>query len=58
LNNISVIVQQNIQITAIGVLCFPFYFSYFYNYRAVQCVHAPKGSVVNFTAYQHFIELI
>jgi hypothetical protein len=28
-------------------------------YRAVRCVRAPKGSVVNFTAlYQHFIELI
>jgi hypothetical protein len=24
----------------------------------VQCVRAPKGSVVNFTAYQNFIELI
>ena len=27
-------------------------------YRAVRCVRAPKGSVVNFTAYQNFIELI
>jgi hypothetical protein len=29
-----------------------------YMYRAVRCVRAPKGSVVNFTAYQNFIELI
>ena len=29
-----------------------------YQYRAVLCVRAPKGSVVNFTAYQNFIELI
>ena len=29
-----------------------------YIYRAVQCVRAPKGSVVNFTTYQNFIELI
>ena len=29
-----------------------------YIYRAVRCVRAPKGSVVNFTAYQNFIELI
>ena len=28
------------------------------NYRAVRCYRAPKGSVVNFTAYQNFIELI
>ena len=28
------------------------------HYRAVRCVRAPKGSAVNFTAYQHFIELI
>jgi hypothetical protein len=27
-------------------------------YRAVRCVRAPKGSVVIFTAYQNFIELI
>ena len=27
-------------------------------YRAVRCVRAPKGSWVNFTAYQNFIELI
>ena len=27
-------------------------------YRAVWCVRAPKDSVVNFTAYQNFIELI
>ena len=27
-------------------------------YRAVRCVRAPKGSVVNFTAYQNCIELI
>jgi hypothetical protein len=27
-------------------------------YRAVRCVRAPKGSVVHFTAYQNFIELI
>jgi hypothetical protein len=27
-------------------------------YRAFRCVRAPKGSVVNFTAYQYVIELI
>jgi hypothetical protein len=27
-------------------------------YRAVRCFRTPKGSVVNFTAYQNFIELI
>ena len=27
-------------------------------YRVVLCVRAPKGSVVNFTAYQNVIELI
>jgi hypothetical protein len=25
-------------------------------YRAVRCVRAPKGSVVNFTAYQNVID--
>jgi hypothetical protein len=29
-----------------------------YIYRAVWCVRAPKGSVVNFTAYQNRFELI
>lgn len=29
---------------------------YEYNYRAVRCVHAPRGSVVNFTAYLNFID--
>jgi hypothetical protein len=29
-----------------------------YLYRAVRCYRASKGSVVNFTAYQNFIELI
>ena len=29
-----------------------------YMYRAVRCYRAPKGSVVNFKAYQNFIELI
>ena len=29
----------------------------FFVYRAVRCYCAPKGSVVNFTAYQNFIEL-
>ena len=28
------------------------------NYSAVWCYHAPKGSVVNFTAHQNFIEFI
>ena len=27
-------------------------------YRAVRCYRTPKGLVVNFIAYQHFIELI
>jgi hypothetical protein len=27
-------------------------------YRAIRCVRAPKGSVVNFTVYKNFIELI
>ena len=30
----------------------------FQHYRTVRCVRALKGSVVNFTAYQNFIELI